>query len=48
MHLDINSELYPLKEGQKFFLKVVSTLNPDGTPDTGYYNPVIYFITCYL
>ncbi|CAL5206974.1 unnamed protein product [Lathyrus oleraceus] len=39
MHLDINSELYPLKEGQKFFLKVVSTLNPDGTPDTGYYNP---------
>lgn len=41
MHLDINSELYPLKEGQKFFLVLSSTLNPDGTSDTGYYNPVI-------
>ncbi|RZC25358.1 DNA-directed RNA polymerases II, IV and V subunit 8B isoform D [Glycine soja] len=37
MHLDINSEIYPLKVGQKFALVLVSTLNPDGTPDTGYY-----------
>ncbi|CAL0299476.1 PREDICTED: DNA-directed RNA polymerases II, IV and V subunit 8B-like [Lupinus angustifolius] len=37
MHLDINSELYPLKVGQKFALSLVATLNPDGTPDTGYY-----------
>ncbi|XP_061360736.1 DNA-directed RNA polymerases II, IV and V subunit 8B-like [Gastrolobium bilobum] len=37
MHLDINSELYPLKVGQKFALLLVPTLNPDGTPDTGYY-----------
>ncbi|KAJ1423330.1 RNA polymerase, Rpb8 [Sesbania bispinosa] len=34
---DINSELYPLKVGQKFALLLVPTLNPDGTPDTGYY-----------
>lgn len=40
MQLDINSELYPLKMGQKFSLALVPTLNPDGTPDTGYYNPV--------
>ncbi|KEH41884.1 putative RNA polymerase, Rpb8 [Medicago truncatula] len=39
MQLDINSELYPLKMGQKFSLALVPTLNPDGTPDTGYYNP---------
>ncbi|KAF7825940.1 DNA-directed RNA polymerases II, IV and V subunit 8B-like [Senna tora] len=39
MHLDINSEIYPLQIGQKFALLLVPTLNPDGTPDTGYYNP---------
>ncbi|XP_004514482.1 DNA-directed RNA polymerases II, IV and V subunit 8B-like [Cicer arietinum] len=39
MQLDINSELYPLKAGQKFTLVLAPTLNPDGTPDTGYYNP---------
>ncbi|MED6221616.1 DNA-directed RNA polymerases II, IV and V subunit 8B [Stylosanthes scabra] len=37
MHLDINSELYPLRVGQKFALKLVPTLNSDGTPDTGFY-----------
>ena len=37
MHLDINSELYPLKVGQKFALLLVPTLNPDGTLDSGYY-----------
>jgi len=40
MHLDINSEIYPLKVGQKFTLVLVSSLNPDGTPDTGYYTQV--------
>ncbi|KAK7392753.1 hypothetical protein VNO78_21200 [Psophocarpus tetragonolobus] len=40
MHLDINSEIYPLKVGQKFTLVLVSTLNPDGTPDTGYYTQI--------
>ncbi|KAL1361908.1 hypothetical protein HN51_010218 [Arachis hypogaea] len=37
MHLDINSEVYPLKVGQKCALLLVPTLNLDGTPDTGYY-----------
>lgn len=44
MHLDINSEIYPLQVGQKFALLLVPTLNPDGTPDTGYYNPVFCII----
>nr|KYP73992.1 DNA-directed RNA polymerases I, II, and III subunit RPABC3 [Cajanus cajan] len=38
MHLDINSKIYPLKVGQKFTMVLVSTLNPDGTPDTGYFS----------
>lgn len=42
MHLDINSEIYPLKVGQKFALLLTPTLNLDGTPDSGYYNPVNY------
>ncbi|KAL3752688.1 hypothetical protein ACJRO7_000141 [Eucalyptus globulus] len=39
MHLDVNTEIYPMKEGQKFTMALASTLNPDGTPDTGYYSP---------
>lgn len=39
MHLDVNTEIYPMKEGQKFTMALASTLNPDGTPDTGYYTP---------
>ncbi|KAL9319303.1 hypothetical protein ACSQ67_015820 [Phaseolus vulgaris] len=42
MHLDINSEIYPLKVGQKFTLVLVSSLNPDGTPDTGYYTQLLW------
>jgi len=45
MHLDINSEVYPLKVGQKFALVLVSSLNPDGTPDTGYYTQVINLLS---
>ncbi|MED6150391.1 DNA-directed RNA polymerases II, IV and V subunit 8B [Stylosanthes scabra] len=37
LHLDINSELYPLRVGQKFALQLVPTLNNDGTPDSGFY-----------
>ncbi|XP_020221883.1 DNA-directed RNA polymerases II, IV and V subunit 8B [Cajanus cajan] len=40
MHLDINSEIYPLKVGQTFTMVLVSTPNPDGTPDTGYYTQI--------
>ncbi|KAI4342809.1 hypothetical protein MLD38_027387 [Melastoma candidum] len=39
MHLDVNSEVYPIKEGQKFTMALATTLNLDGTPDTGYYTP---------
>lgn len=44
MQLDINSEIYPLQVGQKFALLLVPTLNPDGTPDSGYYMQVFYLI----
>ncbi|RYR22901.1 hypothetical protein Ahy_B03g068190 isoform A [Arachis hypogaea] len=47
MHLDINSEVYPLKVGQKFALLLVPTLNLDGTPDTGYYIGVIISLSLY-
>ncbi|KAI6699121.1 DNA-directed RNA polymerases II, IV and V subunit 8B [Syzygium oleosum] len=39
MHLDVNTEIYPIKEGQKFTMALATTLNSDGTPDTGYYTP---------
>ncbi|KAI9079474.1 hypothetical protein QN277_025696 [Acacia crassicarpa] len=39
MHLDINSEIYPLQVGQKFALLLAPTLNPEGKADTGYYVP---------
>ncbi|RYR70101.1 hypothetical protein Ahy_A03g016618 isoform A [Arachis hypogaea] len=47
MHLDINSEVYPLKVGQKCALLLVPTLNLDGTPDTGYYIGVIISLSLY-
>lgn len=40
MHLDVNSEVYPMKEGEKFSMALTSTINLDGTPDTGYFTPV--------
>ncbi|KAK4751321.1 hypothetical protein SAY87_004803 [Trapa incisa] len=39
MHLDVNSEVYPLGVGQKFTMALATTLNLDGTPDTGYFTP---------
>lgn len=39
MHLDVNTEVYPLREGEKFSMALSSTLNEDGTPDTGYFTP---------
>ncbi|KAL6223574.1 hypothetical protein ACLB2K_006959 [Fragaria x ananassa] len=39
MHLDVNSEVYPIKEGEKFSMALTSTLNLDGTPDSGYFTP---------
>ncbi|ESR56121.1 hypothetical protein WN944_016018 [Citrus x changshan-huyou] len=39
MLLDVNSELYPMRVGDKFTMALAHTLNLDGTPDTGYYTP---------
>jgi DNA-directed RNA polymerase I, II, and III subunit RPABC3 len=36
--LDINSEVYRLKQGEKFTFALVSTLDLEGKPDDGYYN----------
>ncbi|KAL4272682.1 hypothetical protein GQ457_13G005350 [Hibiscus cannabinus] len=35
MHLDVNTEIYPLLAGDKFTM----ALAHNGTPDTGYYTP---------
>ncbi|GFS45956.1 DNA-directed RNA polymerases II and V subunit 8A like [Actinidia chinensis var. chinensis] len=37
MQLDVNTEIYSLHVGEKFMMVLVSTLNLDGTPDSGYY-----------
>ncbi|OWM74851.1 DNA-directed RNA polymerases II, IV and V subunit 8B-like [Punica granatum] len=39
MHLDINSEIYSMAAGEKFTMALATTLNLDGTPDSGYYTP---------
>ncbi|GER44037.1 DNA-directed RNA polymerases I [Striga asiatica] len=36
MHLDVNTEIYPMHVGEKFMMVLASTLNLDGTPDSGY------------
>mmetsp|Transcript_11299 Transcript_11299/g.15641 ORF Transcript_11299/g.15641 Transcript_11299/m.15641 type:complete len:144 (+) Transcript_11299:98-529(+) len=38
--LDVNTDIYPLDLGQKFSLALASTLNLDGTPDDGVYDPI--------
>ncbi|GBG75384.1 hypothetical protein CBR_g20014 [Chara braunii] len=38
--LDINVDIYPLKEGEKFALALAPTLNLDGTPDEGVFDQV--------
>lgn len=35
LHLDINSELYPIAQGERIQLMLASTLNLDGTRDDG-------------
>ncbi|PKA59298.1 hypothetical protein AXF42_Ash001392 [Apostasia shenzhenica] len=39
MQLDVNIELYPIHVGEKFTMVLSPTLNLDGTPDSGYFNP---------
>ena len=36
--LDINSEVYPMKQGEKFTLALASTLDLDGKPDDGLFD----------
>jgi hypothetical protein len=42
MQLDVATEVYPVKIGDKFNMLLASTLNLDGTPDTGYYTQVMH------
>ncbi|KAI5674020.1 hypothetical protein M9H77_14384 [Catharanthus roseus] len=37
MQLDINTDIYPMRKGEKFLMELAPTLNLDGTPDTGYF-----------
>ncbi|EER93104.1 hypothetical protein BDA96_01G014000 [Sorghum bicolor] len=37
MQLDVATDVYPLRAGEKFNMVLAPTLNLDGTPDTGYY-----------
>ncbi|KAK3597991.1 hypothetical protein CHS0354_042344 [Potamilus streckersoni] len=37
--LDVNTLIYPLDLGDKFRMVIATTLNEDGTPDDGDYNP---------
>uniref|UniRef100_A0A2P2K6P3 DNA-directed RNA polymerases II and V subunit 8A-like n=1 Tax=Rhizophora mucronata TaxID=61149 RepID=A0A2P2K6P3_RHIMU len=37
MHLDVNTEIYPMAVNDRFYMALAHTLNLDGTPDTGYY-----------
>ncbi|PIA44750.1 hypothetical protein AQUCO_01700384v1 [Aquilegia coerulea] len=39
MQLDVNTDIYPLHDGEKFTMVLAPTLSLDGTPDTGYFTP---------
>jgi len=41
MQLDVATDVYPVRAGEKFNMVLAPTLNLDGTPDTGYYTQVI-------
>ncbi|CAF0772939.1 unnamed protein product [Didymodactylos carnosus] len=36
--LDVNTQIYPMEFGDKFRLKICTTLREDGTPDNGEFN----------
>uniref|UniRef100_A0A0D9W1C0 Uncharacterized protein n=1 Tax=Leersia perrieri TaxID=77586 RepID=A0A0D9W1C0_9ORYZ len=48
MQLDVATDVYPMHPGDKFTMVLVSTLNLDGTPDTGLFTQVVplasYFV----
>lgn len=37
--LDVNTEIYPIQIDKRYSIGLAITLDLDGTPDTGYYNP---------
>ncbi|GJM97566.1 hypothetical protein PR202_ga14501 [Eleusine coracana subsp. coracana] len=37
MQLDVATEVYPLKKDEQFTMVLTTTLNLDGTPDSGFY-----------
>lgn len=39
--LDVNVDVYPLENGQKFSLALASTLHPDGKPDEGHFDQTL-------
>jgi len=41
--LDVNTQLYPIKLGDKFRLLLASTLREDGYPDEGDYDPTAMY-----
>jgi len=41
MQLDVATDVYPVRAGEKFNMVLAPTQNLDGTPDTGYYTQVI-------
>lgn len=43
MQLDVNTEVYPMKPGDKFTMVLASTLSLDGTPDSGFFTQVFLF-----
>ncbi|KAH9603992.1 hypothetical protein KSS87_023595 [Heliosperma pusillum] len=36
--LDVNIDVYPIKKDKRYTIAMATTLDLDGTPDTGYYN----------
>nr|XP_034907598.1 DNA-directed RNA polymerases II and V subunit 8A-like [Populus alba] len=40
MQLDVNTEVYPIKQEERYAVKLTTTLDLDGTPDTAYYTPI--------
>ena len=43
LHLDVNTEIYPMKKGERFVMVLSPTLNWNGAPVTSYQSQVIGF-----
>lgn len=47
MQLDVNTDVYPMHVGDKFMMVLATTLNLDGTPDSGFFSPVMSTLLSY-